>query len=64
MLHARVTAMPVVPDAARRATINVNGIEGGQRVDGFRPPVSPIDAARCSTAGSCSKKPLTARKMS
>lgn len=37
-LASRVTAMPVVPEAARRATINVNGIEGGQRVDGMQTP--------------------------
>ena len=44
MLRARVTAMPVVPDAARHATINVNGIEGGQRVDGIQ---TPCVADRC-----------------
>jgi succinyl-diaminopimelate desuccinylase len=44
VLHARVTAMPVVPDAARRATINVNGIEGGQLVDGLQ---TPCVADRC-----------------
>jgi succinyl-diaminopimelate desuccinylase len=44
LLHARVTAMPVVPDAAQRATINVNGIEGGQRVDGIQ---TPCVADRC-----------------
>jgi succinyl-diaminopimelate desuccinylase len=38
MLRERVTAMPVVPEGARRATINVNGIEGGQRVDGIQTP--------------------------
>jgi succinyl-diaminopimelate desuccinylase len=37
-LASRVTAMPVVPDAARRATINVNGISGGQPVDGIQTP--------------------------
>ena len=37
-LDARVTAMPVVPEGARRATININGIEGGQRVDGIQTP--------------------------
>jgi succinyl-diaminopimelate desuccinylase len=36
--------MPVVPDAARRATINVNGIEGGQLVDGLQ---TPCVADRC-----------------
>ena len=44
VLRARVTAMPVVPDAARHATINVNGIEGGQRVDGIQ---TPCVADRC-----------------
>jgi succinyl-diaminopimelate desuccinylase len=36
--------MPVVPEDARRATINVNGIEGGQRVDGIQ---TPCVADRC-----------------
>jgi succinyl-diaminopimelate desuccinylase len=33
-LAARVTSMPVVPDAARHATININAIDGGQPIDG------------------------------
>lgn len=37
-LAARLTSMPVVPEAARRATINVNGIAGGQPVDGIQTP--------------------------
>ena len=37
-LASRRTAMPVVPAAARHATINVNGIEGGQPVDGMQTP--------------------------
>ncbi len=37
-LAARTTAVPVVPDAARHATINVNGIVGGQPVDGMQTP--------------------------
>ena len=37
-LASRRTAMPVVPAAARYATINVNGIEGGQPVDGIQTP--------------------------
>ena len=37
-LAARRTRMPVVPDAARHATINVNGIEGGQPVGGIQTP--------------------------
>jgi len=37
-LTARLTAVPVVPPAARHATINVNGIEGGQPVDGIQTP--------------------------
>ena len=44
VLGGRVTAMPVVPEAARRATINVNGIEGGQSVDGMQ---TPCVADRC-----------------
>jgi succinyl-diaminopimelate desuccinylase len=34
----RSTAMPVVPAEARQATLNVNGIEGGQPVGGFQTP--------------------------
>jgi succinyl-diaminopimelate desuccinylase len=34
----RSTAMPVVPAEARHATLNVNGIEGGQPVDGIQTP--------------------------
>ena len=37
-LAARRTAVPVVPPGARHATINVNGIEGGQPVDGIQTP--------------------------
>jgi succinyl-diaminopimelate desuccinylase len=36
--------MPVVPDAARHATINVNAIDGGQLVDGIQ---TPCVADRC-----------------
>jgi succinyl-diaminopimelate desuccinylase len=37
-LAARQTAVPVVPAGARQATINVNGIDGGQPVDGIQTP--------------------------
>jgi succinyl-diaminopimelate desuccinylase len=37
-LAARTTAVPVVPDAARHATVNVNGISGGQPVAGIQTP--------------------------
>jgi succinyl-diaminopimelate desuccinylase len=37
-LAGRTTAMPVVPDGARHATININGIEGGQTVGGIQTP--------------------------
>src|SRR3954454_1785752 len=37
-LAARKTAVPVVPEGARHATINVNGIEGGQPIDGIQTP--------------------------
>jgi len=37
-LAARRTAVPVVPDGARQATINVNGIDGGQPIDGIQTP--------------------------
>ncbi len=43
-LASRRTAVPVVPDRARQATINVNGIKGGQRVDGLQ---TPCVADRC-----------------
>ena len=38
LLHGRTTAMPVVPDAARHATLNINGIVGGQPVGGIQTP--------------------------
>jgi succinyl-diaminopimelate desuccinylase len=37
-LASRTTAVPVVPAAARHATLNVNGIAGGQAVDGIQTP--------------------------
>jgi succinyl-diaminopimelate desuccinylase len=37
-LAGRRTEVPVVPPGARHATINVNGIEGGQPVDGIQTP--------------------------
>ena len=37
-LARRMSAMPVVPDRARHATINVNGIDGGQAVDDLQTP--------------------------
>ena len=37
-LAARTTAVPVVPDGARHATLNINGIMGGQPVDGIQTP--------------------------
>ncbi|MGH9347149.1 MAG: acetylornithine deacetylase/succinyl-diaminopimelate desuccinylase family protein [Vicinamibacterales bacterium] len=43
-LASRTTAAPVVPDAARHATINVNGIAGGQPVGGIQ---TPCVADRC-----------------
>jgi succinyl-diaminopimelate desuccinylase len=43
-LAMRTTAMPVVPEPARHATINVNGITGGQAVDGMQ---TPCVADRC-----------------
>jgi succinyl-diaminopimelate desuccinylase len=43
-LHERVTAMPVVPEGSRHATININGIDGGQPVDEVP---SPCVADRC-----------------
>jgi succinyl-diaminopimelate desuccinylase len=43
-LAGRMTSMPVVPEAARHATINVNAIEGGQPIAGIQ---SPCVADRC-----------------
>jgi succinyl-diaminopimelate desuccinylase len=43
-LARRVTVMPVVPEAARHATINVNALDGGQPVDGIQ---TPCVADRC-----------------
>jgi succinyl-diaminopimelate desuccinylase len=37
-LAVRRTDVPVVPPAARHATINVNGIDGGQPIDGIQTP--------------------------
>jgi succinyl-diaminopimelate desuccinylase len=37
-LATRATAMPVVPPGARHATLNINGISGGQPVDGIQTP--------------------------
>lgn len=37
-LASRTTSVPVVPDLARHATLNVNGISGGQPVDGIQTP--------------------------
>jgi succinyl-diaminopimelate desuccinylase len=43
-LRTRTTSMPVIPAAARHATLNVNGITGGQPVDGIQ---TPCVADRC-----------------
>ena len=43
-LATRTTAVPVVPPGARHATINTNGIEGGQPLDGVQ---TPCVADRC-----------------
>jgi succinyl-diaminopimelate desuccinylase len=37
-LASRTSRVPVVPDPARHATLNVNGINGGQPVDGIQTP--------------------------
>jgi succinyl-diaminopimelate desuccinylase len=37
-LASRRTAVPVVPPGARQATLNINGIEGGQVVGGIQTP--------------------------
>src|SRR5437899_2024141 len=43
-LATRRTAMPVVPEGAGRATLNVNAIAGGQEADGIQ---TPCVADRC-----------------
>jgi succinyl-diaminopimelate desuccinylase len=43
-LAQRTTSVPVIPAAARHATLNVNGIAGGQPVDGIQ---TPCVADRC-----------------
>ncbi len=37
-LTSRTTAIPVVPEGARHPTLNINGIAGGQPVDGIQTP--------------------------
>jgi succinyl-diaminopimelate desuccinylase len=37
-LARRSTAVPVVPPGARQATLNINGIFGGQPIDGIQTP--------------------------
>jgi len=37
-LASRVTRMPVVPEGARRATLNVNALVGGQPAQGIQTP--------------------------
>jgi succinyl-diaminopimelate desuccinylase len=37
-LASRTTDVPVIPPGARHATLNVNGINGGQPVDGIQTP--------------------------
>ena len=37
-LASRTTGVPVVPDGARHATLNINGIMGGQDVTGIQTP--------------------------
>jgi succinyl-diaminopimelate desuccinylase len=37
-LYARTTAAPVEPEGARHATLNINGISGGQPIDGIQTP--------------------------
>lgn len=37
-LESRTTSVPVMPPGARHATLNINGIAGGQPVDGIQTP--------------------------
>ena len=43
-LAARTTSVPVIPEGARHATLNINGINGGQPVAGIQ---TPCVADRC-----------------
>ncbi len=43
-LALRITDLPVVPELARHPTLNVNAIEGGQKIDGIQ---TPCVADRC-----------------
>ena len=43
-LASRITDVPVIPPAARHATLNINAISGGQAVDGIQ---TPCVADRC-----------------
>ena len=45
-LAARTTAVPVIPPGARHATLNINGINGGQPIDGIQ---TPCVADHCRT---------------
>jgi succinyl-diaminopimelate desuccinylase len=38
VLRSRSTSVPVMPPGARNATLNINGITGGQPVDGMQTP--------------------------
>lgn len=38
ILKSRTTSVPVMPPGARHATLNINGIAGGQSVDGMQTP--------------------------
>ena len=38
VLRGRTTSVPVLPPGARHATLNINGIAGGQPVDGMQTP--------------------------
>jgi len=49
-LLTRTTAMPVVPEAARHATLNINGIVGGQPIGGIQTPCV-ADACRARLHG-------------
>jgi succinyl-diaminopimelate desuccinylase len=44
-LATRTTSVPVVPPEARHATLNINGIFGGQPIDGIQ---TPCVADRCT----------------
>jgi succinyl-diaminopimelate desuccinylase len=61
-LAMRTTAMPVWPAAACHATLNINGINGGQPVDGIQTPCVADGCRAVFDRRSCWKKGSTPRR--